>query len=303
MSRHNDHKDDQALSRNSDATLHVGNLFESVTEDVLWELFSQMGMSVRGARANALTHKGPLERVHMPRDKVTGDATGFAFVEYQLERDADYALKVLAGLKLYGRPVRLNKAAQASKLVDVGANLFIGGLDEQVDEKTLTDVFASFGTLVSPPTVTRDPKTGASQGYGFVSFDSFAASDAAIAAMHDQYLFNKQIKVNYALKKGSTERHGSDTERLLAEGLRARMLSADAQGRGGGAAASAAVGGGGFGHGANSIPVGRPQFAQPPGAPPLPFPPMPPVGMLAGMPPMMPPPPPPPPPPMPMITR
>jgi len=54
MSRHNDHKDDQALSRNSDATLHVGNLFESVTEDVLWELFSQMGTSAEFAKG-ALT--------------------------------------------------------------------------------------------------------------------------------------------------------------------------------------------------------------------------------------------------------
>ena len=248
--------EDSALSRNQEATLHVGNLFEACSEDVLWELFSQMG---------------PLERVHMPRDKVTGESTGFAFIEYQLERDADYAHKMLGGVKLYGRALRLNRAAQVGKLVDVGANLFVGGLDDQVDEKTVNDVFASFGTLITSPSVSRDPK-GNSLGYGFVSFDSFEASDAAIAAMNDQYLFNKQIKVNYALKKGSTERHGSETERMLAEGLRARNAA--------GAEKSA------FAKGANTIPLGRPQFAAAPPPPPL-F--VPPPGI--GLPPFLPPPP------------
>jgi len=33
--------------------------------------------------------------------------------------------------------------------MDVGANLFIGNLDSDVDEKMLQDTFASFGNLLS----------------------------------------------------------------------------------------------------------------------------------------------------------
>jgi len=188
--------------RNQEATIHVGNLDSLTTEELMWELCSQAG---------------PVERVHMPRDKVTGEGSGFGFVEFSLERDAEYAAKLLNGVKLYNRPLRVNKATTTAKALDVGANLFVGGLDEQVDETMLAEVFAAFGTLIKTPQITRDPATGKASGYGFLSYDNFHSSDAAIAAMNDQFLCNKQIRVMYAYKKGSTERHGSETERLLAE--------------------------------------------------------------------------------------
>ena len=57
----------------------------------------------------------------------------------------------------------------------------------------------------------------ASRCFGFVSFDSFESSDAAIAAMNGQYISGRPITVTYALKKDSkTERHGSAAERILA---------------------------------------------------------------------------------------
>ena len=63
----------------------------------------------------------------------------------------------------------------------------------------------------------RDPETGVSKNFGFVSYDSFDASDLAIQCMNGQWLANKQIVVQYAYKKESQgERHGSQAERLLA---------------------------------------------------------------------------------------
>jgi splicing factor 3B subunit 4 len=38
---------------------------------------------------------------------------------------------------------------------DVGANLFIGNLDPDCDEKTLQDIFSAFGNLIAPPKVTN----------------------------------------------------------------------------------------------------------------------------------------------------
>lgn len=86
-----------------------------------------------------------------------------------------------------------------------------------VDEKTLYDTFSRFGTLQAPPKIARD-ESGLSKGYGFVSYQSFEASDDAIANMNGQYVMNKDISVQYAYKKdGKGERHGDEAERMLAQ--------------------------------------------------------------------------------------
>ncbi len=45
------------------------------------------------------------------------------------------AIKILNIIKVYGKPIRVNKASQDKKQQDIGANLFIGNLDSDVDEK------------------------------------------------------------------------------------------------------------------------------------------------------------------------
>jgi len=45
------------------------------------------------------------------------------------------AIKILNMIKVYGKPIRVNKASQDKKQQDIGANLFIGNLDSDVDEK------------------------------------------------------------------------------------------------------------------------------------------------------------------------
>jgi splicing factor 3B subunit 4 len=130
----------------------------------------------------------------------------------------------------------------------VGANLFIGSLDENVDERLLYDTFSAFGMMATtakvrrsamfapfsftvhtimthkpPPTdqIARDPQTGLSKGYGFVSYTDFESADAAIESMNGQFLMNKPITVQFAFKKdGKGERHGTAAERLLASQAR-----------------------------------------------------------------------------------
>ncbi|CAE8604673.1 unnamed protein product, partial [Polarella glacialis] len=98
----------------------------------------------------------------------------------------------------------------------VGANLFIGNLEPEVDEKMLYDTFSAFGVLLFAK-VMRDPDTGASRGFGFISYDSFEGSDAALAGMNGQFLCNRPISASYAYKKETKgERHGSAAERLIA---------------------------------------------------------------------------------------
>jgi len=202
------------VERNPDATLYVANLDSKVDEEILWELFIQCG---------------PLASVSLPRDRVTSCHQGFAFVEYKTTDDADYAIRILNMVRLFGKPLRCHKSVQINggsdkpigTASDVGANVFVGGLAQEIDEAYLQDTFSAFGRVLYTK-VMRDPDTHVSKGFGFVSFDSFTAADAAIKAMHGQYLGNKPISVSYAQKKDAArtgaapEFHGTAAERLMA---------------------------------------------------------------------------------------
>ena len=124
--------------RNQDATIYVGGLDEKVSETILWELFVQAG---------------PVVNVHMPKDRITQNHQGYGFVEFMSEEDADYAIKIMNMIKLYGKPIRVNKASAHQKNLDIGANLFIGNLDPEVDEKLLYDTFSAFGIILQVPKV------------------------------------------------------------------------------------------------------------------------------------------------------
>ena len=47
--------------------------------------------------------------VHMPRDRITQQHQNYGFVEFMGEDDADYAIKIMNMIKVYGKPIRVNK--------------------------------------------------------------------------------------------------------------------------------------------------------------------------------------------------
>ena len=205
-------------TRNQDATLWVGaGLDERVDEELLWELFGQMG---------------PVVDVSVPADRVTGRPAGFAFVEFRTEADAEYAMRVLNMVPVYGKCLRVRRSGEGgpagAQRVEVGAHLFVGNLAAEATERALYDTFSAFGSIVETR-VQRDLETGAARGFGFVSFDSFEAADAAIEALNGQVLFGRPVVVQYGFRKDSrTERHGSAEERELAAAARRARAGAGA---------------------------------------------------------------------------
>ncbi|KAK2743095.1 hypothetical protein FQN55_007546 [Onygenales sp. PD_40] len=201
--------------QDKEATVYIGNLDERVTDSLVWELMLQAGRIVN---------------VHLPKDRVTQTHQGYGFVEFISEEDAEYAARIMNQVRLYGKPIRVNKAsADKQKTVEVGAELFVGNLDPMVTEQVLYDTFSRFGSLISAPKVARD-EANLSKGYGFVSFSNFEASDDAIANMNGQYLMNKEVSVQYAYKKdGKGERHGDQAERMLAAQARKHNVQPQAQ--------------------------------------------------------------------------
>lgn len=125
--------------QDKEATVYVGNLDERVSDSLVWELMLQVGRIVN---------------VHLPKDRVTQLHQGYGFVEFISEEDADYASKIMNGIRLHGKPIRVNKAsADKQKTVEIGAELFVGNLDPMVTEQILYDTFSRFGNLLNLPKV------------------------------------------------------------------------------------------------------------------------------------------------------
>ena len=99
--------------RNQDATIYVGGLDDRITESLLWEFFLQAGH---------------VQSVHMPKDRITQQSQGYGFIEFSTEKDADYAIKIMNMIKIFNKPIRVNKPSAHHKNLDIGANLFIGKL-------------------------------------------------------------------------------------------------------------------------------------------------------------------------------
>jgi splicing factor 3B subunit 4 len=125
--------------QDKEATVYIGNLDERVTDSLVWELMLQAGRIVN---------------VHLPKDRVTQTHQGYGFVEFISEEDAEYAARIMNQVRLYGKPIRVNKAsADKQKSVEVGAELFVGNLDPMVTEQVLYDTFSRFGGLIAVPKV------------------------------------------------------------------------------------------------------------------------------------------------------
>jgi len=73
------------------ATLYVGNLAASTTEEELRETFRAKGQR--------------LKKVRIMRDEITGQPRGFAFVELDNKHAAATAAEALDGTRLSGRPL------------------------------------------------------------------------------------------------------------------------------------------------------------------------------------------------------
>lgn len=91
-----------------------------------------------------------------------------------------------------------SKASRATSQLEgpAGANLFIYHLPHDLTDADLATAFAPFGSVISAK-VYMDKITGESKGFGFVSYDSADAADAAIASMNGFQIGSKRLKVQH----------------------------------------------------------------------------------------------------------
>jgi len=84
--------------------------------------------------------------------------------------------------------------------------LYVGNLSFNTTENDLQDAFAAHGTVVSVDLM-QDRSTGRSRGFGFVTMETEAGAQAAIAALNGHELGGRALTVNVARPR--EERTGS----------------------------------------------------------------------------------------------
>lgn len=167
-------------------SLYVGNLDPKVTDGLLWEVFSTVGA---------------VESCKVLHDK-NGESAGYGFVDFMFPEEADRALQVLNGRKIYNKEIKVNWAAHATSKEDTSNhhNVFVGDLSSEITDDLLHKAFAGFGSITDAR-VMWDQNTGRSRGYGFVAFRDRRDAERAITEMNGVWLGNRTIRCNWANQK------------------------------------------------------------------------------------------------------
>ena len=176
-------------------------------------------------------------RLIQDRNRVT---KGFSYVEFETPDEATAALR-LSGALFQGRSLTVqatqnekNRANEAKLAMLAAAGggaagvgptkVYVGSLNFQVTEEAIRSIFQPFGHI-SEVQLHRDPTTGMSRGFGFVTFALPHEAKRAIAELNGLEVLGRPIKVGES-SKGS--------EALLGMGDAASANGAGGAGGGGG---------------------------------------------------------------------
>ncbi|XP_062376076.1 nucleolysin TIAR isoform X2 [Sardina pilchardus] len=200
-------------------TLYVGNLSRDVTENLILQLFTQIG---------------PCKSCKMITEHTSNDP--YCFVEFFEHRDAAAALAAMNGRKILGKEVKVNWATTPSSQKKDTSNhfhVFVGDLSPEITTEDIKAAFAPFGKISMligldrslkayskelctwktqmDARVVKDMTTGKSKGYGFVSFYNKLDAENAIVHMGGQWLGGRQIRTNWATRKPPAPKNAQES--------------------------------------------------------------------------------------------
>lgn len=172
------------------ASLYVGDLAPDVTENVLYEVFNQVG---------------PVASIRVCRDAKFRRSLGYAYVNFHSVQDAERALDVLNGQLIRGKPCRIMWSQRDPSIRKSGlGNLFIKNLDPTIGYNQLHDTFSVFGNILSCKVATDE--NGKSKGFGFVHFENVESAEKAINKLNGKMLGSKIVYVGPFLSRKEREK-------------------------------------------------------------------------------------------------
>ncbi|XP_010276064.1 PREDICTED: polyadenylate-binding protein RBP45 isoform X1 [Nelumbo nucifera] len=179
-----------------DFPIFVGDLAVDVTDYMLQETFRSHYPSVKGAK--------------VVTDRTTGRSKGYGFVRFGDESEQIRAMTEMNGMFCSTRPMRIGPATtkknvsgqqypKASYQNTQGTQnendpnnttIFVGGLDSNVTDEHLRQVFSQFGELVHV-------KIPVGKRCGFVQFANRACAEEALLMLNGTQLGGQNIRLSW----------------------------------------------------------------------------------------------------------
>jgi nucleolin len=262
---------------NEDAKLFVAGLPDSISEEVLKQLFEATG--------------GTVVNVSLPKDRATGRSRGFGFVTLSTSAEAQSARDALDGSMQAGKSISVRPfqaepprrdgpgagPASGPRLGGAGMGggprpggggagpgapdrtLYVGNLPydvTQIEIETLINTVGGSTGQVVRVHLPTDPD-GRKRGFGFVTMASADTAKTASEALKTADLRGRRLVVNLAHPKGDRPAGGGGGYQGAGGG------GGYAGGGGGGGGYAGGGGGGGYGGGGGGF-GGPPAFGAPP---------------------------------------
>eukprot|EP00298_Acanthocystis_sp_HF-20_P019996 c24532_g1_i1.p1 GENE.c24532_g1_i1~~c24532_g1_i1.p1 ORF type:complete len:400 (-),score=136.52 c24532_g1_i1:82-1260(-) len=95
-------------------------------------------------------------------------------------------------------------AQQSERQNQSQRRLYVGNLDPRVTEQLLFELFSGLGQIEQCKII-QDKQTGGSAGYGFIDFTSRDSAQKALQTMNQRSIYDKEIKVNWAVHSAQTD--------------------------------------------------------------------------------------------------
>ncbi|KAJ3693613.1 hypothetical protein LUZ60_009093 [Juncus effusus] len=173
-------------------TIFVGDLAPDVTDYMLQEAFRSHYPSVKGAKVVS--------------DKLTGRSKGYGFVKFGDMNEQNRAMTEMNGMFVSSRPMRIGPATNKTKMglqKDGGGSpasqtptdpsnttLFVGGIDMNINEDHLRQVFSTYGELVSV-------KIPAGKKCAFVQFANKACAEEALLMLQGTTIGGQSVRLSW----------------------------------------------------------------------------------------------------------
>ncbi|XP_074597310.1 RNA-binding protein 39-like protein Caper [Brevipalpus obovatus] len=153
---------------------------------------------------------GKVREVRLIMDNKTRRHKGIAYIEFQDLNSVPLAL-ALNGQKICDYPIIIqptqaekNRAAATTTAVQRGASgpmrLYVGSLHFNITEDMLRGIFEPFGRI-DKIELMKDPETGRSKGYGFITFHDAEDAKKALEQLNGFELAGRPMKVNHVTER------------------------------------------------------------------------------------------------------